>query len=96
MPQRANVGDEEALRADAMPPKADAGRARVMMGQKGLKQSLEADAGVFVGQIGAGSCRSVYPGFQREHPSPTEKYYCRYYSLLGELVLTPKLYYETA
>ena len=103
MPQRASVGDAEVLRVDAVPPEADAvpteadaGRARVMLGQKGLTQSLEANVGVFVGQIRAGSRQSVYPGFQLEHLSPIERYYCRDYSLLGEPVLAPRLYSETA
>ena len=61
--KRANVGDAEALEVDAVPPEADARRARVTLGQKGLTQPLEADAGVFVGQIGARSCQSVYLGF---------------------------------
>jgi len=65
------VGDVEVLRADTVPPEANAGRARVMLGQKGLTQSLEADAGVFVGQTRAGSCQSVYPGFQPEYLIPS-------------------------
>ena len=43
------MGDAEALRADAVPLEADARQARVMLGQKGLTQSLEANAGDFVG-----------------------------------------------
>ena len=49
------MGDAEGQRIDAVPPEADAGRARVTLGQKRPTQSLEADAGVFVGQIGVGS-----------------------------------------
>ena len=33
VPQRANVGDAKALRADTVPPEADAGRARVTLGK---------------------------------------------------------------
>ncbi len=33
MPKRASVGDAEALRANAVPPKADLGRARVTLGR---------------------------------------------------------------
>ena len=76
VPQRASVGDAEALRVDAVPLEADAERARVTLGQKGLTQSLEGDTGFFMGQIGVGSCWSVYLGFQPEHLSPTERYYC--------------------
>jgi len=32
VPQRARVGDVEGQRTDAVPPEADAGQARVMMG----------------------------------------------------------------
>ena len=64
------------------------------LGQKGLTQSLEADAGLFVGQIRARSCQSVYPGFQPKYLSSTERYYYRDYSLLGEPVLAPRLYYK--
>ena len=96
MPERASVGDAAGQRVDAVPPEVDAGRARLTLGQKGLTQSLEANVGDFVGQIGAGICRSVYPGFQPKHLSPTERYYCRDYSLLGEPLLAPRLYSETA
>ena len=71
VPQRASVGDAEALRADAVPLEVDAGRARVTLGQTGLTQSLEADVGVLVEQIGVGSCQSVYPGFQLEYLLPS-------------------------
>ena len=77
VPQRASVGDAEALRADTVPSEADTRRARVtlgqMLGQKGLTRSLEADVGVFVGQIGAGSCQSVYPGFPPEYLLPSRE-----------------------
>ena len=63
MPQKANVGDVEALEADAVPTEVDVGVIGLMLGQKALTQSLGAGAGVFVGQIGVGSCRSVYPEF---------------------------------
>ena len=96
MPQRASVDDAEALEADAVPPEVDTMVIGLTLGQEGLTQSLEADIGVFVGQIGAGSCWSVYPGFQPNICFRVERYYCRNYSLLGELVLAPKLYSETA
>lgn len=34
VPERAIMGDTEALEADAMPPEADAGRFEVMLGQR--------------------------------------------------------------
>ena len=38
MPQRASVGDAEALRDDSGPLEADAGQARVMLGRRWAKK----------------------------------------------------------
>ena len=73
MPQRASVSGTEALRANAVPPKADVGRAMVMLGQKGLTQSLEANPRAFVEQIRVGSCWSVHPGFQLKYLLPSRE-----------------------
>ena len=61
------MGDAKALEANIVPPEVDARVIGLTLGQEGLTQFLEADVGVFVGQIGAGSCQSVYPGFQSEY-----------------------------
>lgn len=90
------MGDAEALEADVVPREVDAGVIGLALGQEALTQFLEVDARVFVGQIRVGSFQSVYLGFQPEHMSPTERCYCRDYSLLGEPVLASRLYSETA